>query len=56
VVDRVFKDAEDMTIWVSDDKNKIPIRVESAIQVGSVKVDITAYENLLNPFDALQKK
>lgn len=56
VVDRVFKDDDDMTIWVSDDKNKIPIRVESAIQVGSVKVDITAYENLLNTFDALQKK
>ncbi|MBU6324165.1 MAG: DUF3108 domain-containing protein [Bacteroidetes bacterium] len=55
VVDRVFKDDDDMTIWVSDDKNKIPIRVESAIQVGSVKVDITAYENLKNSFDALLK-
>jgi hypothetical protein len=56
VVDRVFKSDSDMTIWVSDDKNKIPIRVESAIQVGSVKVDITAYENLLNPFESLIKK
>lgn len=55
VVDRVFKDDDDMTIWVSDDKNKIPIRVESAIQVGSIKVDITAYENLKNNFDALVK-
>lgn len=55
VVDRVFKEDDDMTIWVSDDKNKIPIRVESAIQVGSIKVDITAYENLKNNFDALLK-
>ncbi len=55
VVDRVFKEDDDMTIWVSDDKNKIPIRVESAIQVGSIKVDITAYENLKNSFDALLK-
>lgn len=55
VVDRVFKEDDDMTIWISDDKNKIPIRVESAIKVGSVKVDITAYENLKNNFDALLK-
>ncbi|MDG1720588.1 MAG: DUF3108 domain-containing protein, partial [Bacteroidia bacterium] len=31
VVDRVFKDEDDMTIWVSADKNKIPIRVKADI-------------------------
>ncbi len=56
VVDRVFKDDDDMTIWISDDANKIPIRVESAIQVGSIKVDITSYTGLKNSFDALSKK
>lgn len=55
VVDRVFKSTNDMTVWVSDDDNKIPIRVQSAIQVGSVKVDITSYENLKNSFTALVK-
>lgn len=55
VVDRVFKSSNDMTVWVSDDDNKIPIRVQSAIQVGSVKVDITGYENLKNSFTALVK-
>ncbi len=55
VVDRVFKGDNDMTIWISNDKNKIPIRIESAIRVGSVKVDITGYSNLKNTFDALVK-
>ena len=31
VVDRVFKDEDDMTIWVSDDKNRLPIRVKTDI-------------------------
>ncbi|MBE9469588.1 MAG: DUF3108 domain-containing protein [Bacteroidetes bacterium] len=34
----IFKGGEDMTIWVSDDRNKIPIIVEAKILVGSIKV------------------
>lgn len=56
VVDRVFKDQDDMTVWVSDDDNKIPIRVKAKIMVGSVKVDITGYSGLKNEFKALVKK
>lgn len=55
VVDRVFKSANDMTVWISDDKNHIPIRVQSDIKVGSLKVDITKHENLKNAFDAKVK-
>jgi hypothetical protein len=52
VVDRVFKDEDDMTIWISDDENKIPIRVKADIYVGSVKVDITSYKGLRNNFSS----
>ncbi len=45
---RVFKDQEDMTIWVSDDKNKIPVRVQTNILVGSIKMDLVDYSNLAN--------
>lgn len=45
---RVFKESEDMTIWVSDDKNHIPIRVQTDILIGSVKMDLAGYENLAN--------
>lgn len=56
IVDRVFKDQDDMTVWVSDDENKIPIRVKAKIMVGSIKVDITSYSGLKNEFKALVKK
>lgn len=52
VVDRVFKDEDDMTIWISADENKIPIQVEAAIYVGSVKVSITDAKGLKNAFSS----
>jgi hypothetical protein len=51
---RVFKDQEDMTIWVSDDENKIPVRVQTDILVGSIKMDLVDYANLANA-PAIQK-
>lgn len=49
IVDRVFKDSDDMTIWISDDENLIPLRVESEIMIGSMRGDITGYSGLRNP-------
>ena len=45
---RIFKDKEDMTIWVSDDKNKIPVRVQTDVLVGSIKMDLVDFSNLAN--------
>jgi hypothetical protein len=45
---RVFKDNEDMTVWVSDDKNHLPIRVQTEVLVGSIKMDLVDFENLAN--------
>jgi len=49
----VFEGGEKMTVWVTDDANHIPVRVESAIVVGKVKVDLMHYENLKHPVTAL---
>jgi hypothetical protein len=54
VVDRVFKDEDDMTIWVSNDANKIPVRVQTDIMIGSLKVDLSSYSGLKNKFSALR--
>lgn len=48
----MFKDADKMTLWVSDDANHLPLRVESPIIVGSIKVDMTAYSNLRYPLSS----
>lgn len=52
---RVFKEKEGMTVWVTDDKNKIPVRAQAEILVGSVKMDITSYKGLLNPVALVSK-
>ncbi len=51
----IFKGGEKMMIWVSDDNNHLPVRVDSPILVGSVKVDLIGYENLRNPLSSLLK-
>ncbi len=50
----LFEGGEKMTVWVSDDANHIPVRVESPITVGSVKVDMMGYKNLRYPLSALR--
>ena len=44
-----FDDGSEFTIWISDDKNRIPIAVDSPIKVGSVKVRLTSYKGLRFP-------
>jgi len=46
---RVFKNEEDLTLWVSDDANRIPIRMQANVLVGSIKMDIKQVENLRYP-------
>jgi len=46
----IFKGGEKMTVWVSDDNNHVPVRVDSPILVGSIKVDLVGYERLRNAF------
>ncbi len=45
---RVFKKDEDLTVWISDDQNHIPLRAKANILIGSVKMDITSAKNLAN--------
>lgn len=52
IVDRVFKSQNDMLLWISDDKNKIPIKIYSAISVGAIYIDLFRYSGLKNPFQA----
>ena len=51
----IFEGGEKMTVWVSDDPNHIPLRIESPIAVGTVKVDMMGYKNLRYPLTSLKK-
>jgi Protein of unknown function (DUF3108). len=49
VAGEVFTGEEEMTIWVTDDENKIPLLFESPIIVGKVAGRLSAYKNLKTP-------
>ena len=46
---RVFKEKEGMTVWVSDDMNRIPVKAQAEVLVGSIKMDLTSFSGLSNP-------
>ena len=47
---RVFKEQESLTVWISDDNNKLPLRIKANLAVGSIKADLDAFKGLKNPF------
>ena len=51
----VFKEGEDLILWVTDDKNHIPVMVEAKIIVGSVKALLQSSVNLRNKSTAKVK-
>lgn len=46
---RIFKKEEDLNVWISDDKNKIPLMAQAKVLVGSIKLELKKYEGLANP-------
>lgn len=50
---RVFKEKESLTFWISDDKNKIPVKIEADLAVGSLDADLEAYKGLKHQFSII---
>lgn len=42
---RIFKESESVTMWVTDDKNHVPIQIKAELTVGSLKADLHSYKN-----------
>lgn len=42
---RAFKDEDDMKIWISADSNKIPVRVQFDLFLGSLRCDLINFSN-----------
>ena len=47
---RVFSKEEGLTLWISDDENKIPMRLTADLRVGSIDADLDAFRGLKHPF------
>ncbi|MFH2095821.1 MAG: DUF3108 domain-containing protein [Bacteroidota bacterium] len=52
----IFSGGEDVTVWVTDDENKVPVIVEAKIIVGYIKAYLVSYEGLRHPMSALISK
>ena len=48
----IFKKGDVMNIWVSDDKNRIPLMVESPIIVGTIKAVLKSSSGLRHPLNS----
>ncbi len=44
----LFKEDEKMIVWVTDDANHIPLRIESEITVGAIRADVINFKNVRN--------
>ena len=52
ITGELFKEGDEMKIYVSDDKNRIPLMIESPVSVGSVKAVLKSYNGLKYPMEA----
>jgi len=52
VTGEVFDNPYPMSLWITDDKNHIPVLIKSEVIVGSVKGELFEYKNLKYPMEA----
>jgi hypothetical protein len=52
---RMFDSEDDMTIWLSNDKNHIPVKVRFDLLVGSLRIELAEFSNLKYPLEVYRK-
>lgn len=50
MADRVFEESESLTFWVTADKNKIPIKIQADLAVGSLIAELNEFKGLMHSF------
>lgn len=46
---KLFSGKNPIKMWISDDQNRIPLKIEAEMLLGSVEMDISSYKNLKYP-------
>ena len=47
---RVFRSNKGLELWVTNDKNRIPIKVRANLRVGTIVAELTSFRGITNPF------
>jgi hypothetical protein len=50
---RIFKDNDDLNVWVTDDGNRVPVLAQAKVLVGSIKMELSGYKGLVHPIAKL---
>jgi hypothetical protein len=56
ITGRVFKNEDDMTVWFSNDKNYLPVRVRFNIVIGAAYCDLIEFKGLMHPLTSRVKE
>jgi hypothetical protein len=48
-VGRAFKNEDDMQVWISRDKNRVPVRIRFKLRVGAFTCNLEQFRGLKNP-------
>lgn len=51
---RVFAGENSVTAWFSDDKNRIPVKISTAMFIGNAGVELIEYSGLKNPLNVVK--
>ena len=52
---KVFEEGDDtITAWFSDDKNRIPLKIDAEMIIGSAGVELVSYKNLRSPLNIVK--
>jgi len=51
--DSVFNESKSaIELWMSDDENKIPIKIRAKLKIGAAEVNLVSWKNLKHPFSS----
>jgi len=51
MAERVFKEEESLSVWISNDKNLIPVKISADLAVGSLTAVLNEYSGLKHPLE-----
>jgi hypothetical protein len=53
ITDEVFNESKSsMEVWLSDDENRIPLKIKAKLKIGAAEADLTSCKNLKYPFSS----
>ena len=52
---KIFDGENSITAWFSDDKNRIPVKINANMFIGSAGVELTSFSGLKNPLNFVMK-